>query len=79
MYEYHVVVRAIMEERMREAEHYRQNAGRRPPKPSPTARGGLRRPDATPDSGISPTSGGRTAERMCLSRRVSPEQGRVVG
>ena len=38
MYEYHVVVRAIMEERMREAEHYRQNAGRRPPKPSPTAR-----------------------------------------
>ncbi len=40
MYEYHVVVRAIMEERMREAEHYRQNAGRRPPKPQPTARGG---------------------------------------
>ncbi len=40
MYEYHVVVRAMMEDRMREAEQYRRNAGRRRRKRPSTARRG---------------------------------------
>jgi hypothetical protein len=44
MYEYHVVVRAIMDERMRDAEHYRVNAGRRRRKRTSTARGGPQGP-----------------------------------
>jgi hypothetical protein len=40
MYEYHLVVRAMMEERTREAEQYRQHVARRPRQRPSTPRGG---------------------------------------